>query len=175
MFFLLSLPVWSSSLSFTEAKELATSSNKNIFVNYTADWCLPCQIFEVQVLSERKVNQMIGSEFVVITADYDDVESMELYDDFASACMLTMYILDEERTILTEMLGTMIASQFYEEIYQYAKIDIIKDEEIQADTRLIPVASSIPRKAVLFITEYNTLQSGAFSSWDNAILIMRYL
>lgn len=162
-------PMWSTSDFFSEAKELATSSHKNIFVNYTADWCLPCQIFKEQVLADQKVNKLLDSDFIVLTADYDDIESQEMYSQYTIACLPTLHLLDEKGNILSEMSGTMKASQFYLELSQYAMNGSDLKEESQPDTRPIPIASSMSTKISNYISEYYTLQSGAFSEWDNAL------
>ncbi len=152
-----------------DAKNSAQESGKNIFVNYTADWCLPCQIFKEQVLSDSQVSNLLATDFVMITADYDDNGSSSMFEDFAIACMPTLHILDKEGEVINEMSGTLTASQFYDEISKYALKKIAIPYEPIIENRPISVAATMTNKAPSAPTEYYTLQAGAFSSWDNAV------
>lgn len=58
-----------SAISLSEAQSLSKESGKNIFVNYSADWCLPCQIFKDGTMVNPKVQDLVNNEFVVLDAD----------------------------------------------------------------------------------------------------------
>jgi len=153
--------IYSNSELLADAKLLAEKSGKNIFVNYTADWCLPCQIFKDQVLNDTKVSNLLDSDFIVVKSDYDNVDSKQMFDDYAIACMPTLHILDKNGEVLNELSGTMTAQQFYEEISMYA---LPKSNE-----NIVATKTEIVKKPKKVISEFLTLQAGAFSSWDNAI------
>jgi thiol-disulfide isomerase/thioredoxin len=174
-FGLLFSPNIHGSAILSAAQNSARESGKNIFVNYTADWCLPCQIFKEQVLADSKVNNLLASNFIVITADYDETASKSMYADYAIACMPTLHVLDKEGEVLTELSGTMTATQFYDAISQYSLTipgvpDIaVVENALSRSPKTIISKAPVTKEVTEVLAEYFTLQAGAFSSWENAM------
>jgi len=164
--------VFMTSISFGSVYELATAkslakeSGKNIFVNYTASWCLPCQLFKQRILSDQNVVSTLNSNFVVFTADYDDTRIKQTYSDYNVCCLPTLHILDEAGEILTEIPKTLSAKQFLEELLKFSKkppIPYKLKKPISHEPPSKYIDSNSSRLSVFY-----TIQVGAFSSRLNA-------
>jgi len=59
-------------VSFEEAKGLASSQNKAIFVDVYAAWCQPCKQMDKQVFPEDSVKQILNDRYVLAKIDGDD-------------------------------------------------------------------------------------------------------
>lgn len=53
-----------------EAIDRARQENKRLYVEFYADWCVPCKIFEEKVLNRPEVKAVLA-KFVVVKLDYD--------------------------------------------------------------------------------------------------------
>jgi len=110
--------------SLPEILSLSQETGKNIYVEYTADWCLPCQIFEESVLSDIRVVDLIGSDFIMVKADYDNNDYKNLYSEYGVACMPTQHIINANGEVLLELSGSQSPDAFYNAILPYALSDI---------------------------------------------------
>jgi len=160
---------YAESLSLTTANKLSIESAKKIFINYTADGCLPCNIYKEQFLLDERVASLLDSDFVIIESDYDSQDSKVIFEDYASACMHTLHILDQQSEVLNKLSGTMTAAQFYEKNSKYVIMSYPITKENVLVTRPIPVASSMAKSARKIPTEFYTFQADAFSSRDIAL------
>ena len=54
---------------FSTAQSQATSSGKPLFLNFTADWCPPCQEMKKKTFPDPAVQQFLVDRFVVVKID----------------------------------------------------------------------------------------------------------
>jgi len=154
---------WGSVENFDKAISLAQQSNKNIFVNYTASWCLPCQIFGDQVLTNNNVASLLSSDFVVLKADYDNGETKHLYGDYAVCCLPTLQVIDEEGALLASLSNTLDANEFLKQLKKYVSKDKIIRSPLPGAKNTDAINLDKSAKT------YYTLQVGAFSKHQNAL------
>lgn len=153
--------------NFDSAKLLAQQSDKHIFVNYTAGWCLPCQIFKEQVLEHNKVASFLESNFVILDVDFDDGVTKHLYKDFDVCCLPTLHVVNEDGALLGSVSNTINAEQFLQQIERYALTKLTVEKAPRKTIHKSRVETKVPKET----TEYYTLQVGAFSNQNNAILL----
>ena len=146
--------------TFSDAKVLAKSQNKNIFVKYSADWCLPCQIFEEQVLSHDFVKKFLDDEFVTFEADFDEEENKTLFENNNILCLPTLHVTDESGAVLLELNGNMSKRPFLEALKPFA-MNHTFDFNIVEESKILPVK----------VEEVYVIQVGAFRSFENALLM----
>jgi thiol:disulfide interchange protein len=59
--------------SLAKLQRFAAAEKKTVLVDFTADWCLTCQVFEAAVLQSEPVEQALAKQDVVtMKADYTD-------------------------------------------------------------------------------------------------------
>lgn len=116
-------------LSLNQALSLSQETGKNIYIEYTADWCLPCQVFQESVLSNEMVIDIIGSDFIMIKANYDNLDHKDIFAEYDVACMPTQHIINSDGEVLLELSGSMSSTEFYNAILPFA-LNIVLEEQV---------------------------------------------
>lgn len=108
--------------SLTLATMLADSLNKNILLNFHADWCLPCKEMEKNVLSTPLVQDLINQYiYWVINGETSQGANIRtLYDVYAYPCYL---IINSKGEMLQRLDGTTTAENFADILKQNLKVD----------------------------------------------------
>lgn len=58
--------------AFAEAKE----SKRPLLVHFYADWCMPCQRMEKEVLSSRELSQLVDKDFIAVKVNADHYQDV---------------------------------------------------------------------------------------------------
>ena len=61
--------VWHS--DFRKAHAEAKQTGRPLIIHFYADWCMPCQRMEKEVLSSRELSQVVNKEFVAVKINAD--------------------------------------------------------------------------------------------------------
>ncbi|MBO5950390.1 MAG: thioredoxin family protein [Fibrobacteraceae bacterium] len=59
-----------------EALMLAKKDKRPIFVEYYADWCVPCQVMQANVFSDKAVQKKIEDNFYAVRLNVDSMDSV---------------------------------------------------------------------------------------------------
>lgn len=103
---------WHASL--TKAQELAIQSNRPVLMDFTADWCPPCQAMKKNVLPRQDVAQLLQSRFVPVIIDGTSPNSpnQEIFERHGVQAIPTFIILSPAGKELARATGGMSASEF---------------------------------------------------------------
>ncbi len=123
----------SSNLANTLAK--AQANNKNVFVSFKADWCLPCQMFMSGIEANQEVNALLKDKFVSVLVDIESNAQKDWQANYRVACLPTSYILDSKGQIMSEFTGHMPAKQLLTLLQPYAAAGASSQATI-ADTKI---------------------------------------
>lgn len=63
-------------MNYTEALEKAKDSNKLIFVDLYADWCVPCRIMDANTYSDPTVASILNTKFIPVKLDADSQDTI---------------------------------------------------------------------------------------------------
>lgn len=63
-------------MNYTEALEKAKGSNKLIFVDLYADWCVPCRIMDANTYSDPTVASLLNTRFFPVKLDVDSQDTI---------------------------------------------------------------------------------------------------
>jgi thiol-disulfide isomerase/thioredoxin len=63
-------------MDYTEALEKAKDSNKLIFVDLYADWCVPCRIMDANTYSDPTVASLLNTRFISTKLDVDSQDTI---------------------------------------------------------------------------------------------------
>jgi len=135
-----------SSIGYLSALDIAQQQQKNIFVNFEADWCLPCQLLKEGALADSRVQATLSEDFISQEVDIDNSTQSDWLDALSSSCLPTMYVLSDQGDILKEISGNISSNELLDILNAYAT-----KETIIASTATFP--PSISTESKVSVTE----------------------
>jgi len=99
---------WYSSLE--EAKKIAASTNKKIFVDFMAEWCGPCKMLDKEVFQTEKFKKL-SSKFVFLKIDVD--KQPDVSKTYNIEAMPTQMVLNADGSVLKKTVGYGGPEPFY--------------------------------------------------------------
>ena len=92
--------------TFAEIKERAINENKLIFIDFTADWCAPCNLMEEVVYSYRELYEKINNNFISyqVEVEKDYVPTIALM--YGVRSLPTILFLDSIGNVLVKKEGS---------------------------------------------------------------------
>jgi thiol-disulfide isomerase/thioredoxin len=96
-------------ISLTTAKQLAEKQGKQIFVEFYADWCVPCKWMEETTFADRGVQQVLEEDFIAVRVDIDDFDGFALKQHYNIRVLPTLMILDENGRVMDRREESMSA------------------------------------------------------------------
>lgn len=85
--------------SFEEYNALISSTNKPVFVDFYADWCITCVRLENSVLNKEKLIKYLNNNFLVLKIDLTDIsnEEQELMDQLSIIGVPYYMFMDKDK------------------------------------------------------------------------------
>lgn len=97
--------------SLTEVIELAQAQNKMVFVDFYADWCLPCKLLDEEVFNKRDVYSYFNRNFINYKVDIEKSNGANLKLMYGANELPTLLFLDEKGSVISRNNGQV--SQTY--------------------------------------------------------------
>ncbi len=91
--------------SLTEVIEMASTQNKKVFVDFHADWCLPCKILDEEVFNKRDVYTYFNRNFINYKVDIEKGNGANLKLMYGADELPTLLFLDDKGSVLTRNNG----------------------------------------------------------------------
>lgn len=63
-------------VSMNEALTFAKEKNKPVFVEYYADWCVPCQVMDANVFTDSTLKKVITDNFYAVRLNVESKEKI---------------------------------------------------------------------------------------------------
>lgn len=146
-------------LSISEAITEAEIQDKHLFISYEADWCLPCQIMEENVLKNDAVVSKLNDDFVSVKVNFDNQSHKEWFGKYEVSSLPTLTIVDDTGIELIRQEGTMNLATFLAFLDSNTK----QPKTVERSNRVIRAQYASPPN-----TSLTTIQFGAFSKLENA-------
>ena len=93
--------------SLTQVLEKAEKSNKLVFVDFYADWCLPCQIMDEEVFNQKDIYDYINKHFISYKVDVEKANGANLKLLFNTQELPTFLFLDSSGKEIEKYLGSL--------------------------------------------------------------------
>lgn len=108
---LIILPVFSSGgiefrdLTISQALELASKENKIVLVDFYADACPPCKYMENNVFNDRKLGELVNSNFIAIRSHSGNIEGKKEQAKYRIDMLPTILLIDPVKGELLRLKG----------------------------------------------------------------------
>lgn len=89
-----------SDISLTTAKELAAVEGKLIYVDFYANWCVPCKWMDETTYADKKVISTLNSKYITVKINIDDFDGYTLKEEYNIKVLPTVLVLDESGRVI---------------------------------------------------------------------------
>jgi thioredoxin-related protein len=96
---------------FDSAKTKAGSEGKLFFLDFYADWCLPCKWMDQTTFSDSRIASLMNSSYVAVKMNIDQVEGFELKNKFDIQYLPTILIFNSKGKLIDRLEETMPANR----------------------------------------------------------------
>ncbi|WP_405206570.1 thioredoxin family protein [Aquimarina sp. LLG6339-5] len=104
--------VWENNIE--SAQKLASNSDKNIMIFFTAEWCSPCRIMKRQVFADKEVTKAISEKVVTVEIDMDDPNAKALVKQYNIGATPTTIFINPQGKVMDYAVGKVEKAKFLE-------------------------------------------------------------
>ena len=97
--------------TYEKILKLAKSQNKPIFIDFHAEWCGPCKVFDKEVLGSKKVYDYMNQNFINYSVDAEKGEGPDLAFRYIVDVYPTIFFVDPNGNILETYKGMPTTSE----------------------------------------------------------------
>lgn len=98
-------------MTLSDVIEKAEREQKLIFLDFSADWCLPCQLMEEEVFTVREVYQYFNRNFINYKVDVDKTNGANLKLMYGAENLPTLLFLDDKGRVVERNDGTIVQTK----------------------------------------------------------------
>ncbi len=120
------------SISLTTAKEIARTQNKYVFIDFYADWCVPCKWMDETTYSDQRISKALKSDFISLKVNIDDFDGYTLKEDYRVNVLPTVVVLDNNGKVIRRFEESMSPSKMNDVLAQLSGKDYKIIEEDNA-------------------------------------------
>lgn len=96
--------------TLTEVIEMAAAQDKKVFVDFYADWCLPCKILDEEVFSQKPVYSYFNKNFINYKVDIEKANGANLKLMYGAEELPTLLFLNEKGSVVNRNDGELSVS-----------------------------------------------------------------
>lgn len=106
-------------ISFDEALEMARKQKKNIYVDITADWCLPCKLMDETVFQDQLVLEYTNDNYIAVQLDVEDFDAMILKSQYNITTLPTILFFNHKGKLIAKEEGLQTGTLFLKILKKY--------------------------------------------------------
>ncbi|MGB2760931.1 MAG: thioredoxin fold domain-containing protein [Maribacter stanieri] len=104
--------VWNDDM--VSAQKLADSSDKNILLFFTGEWCSPCRIMKREIFGDKEAMNAINAKVIPVEINIDDPNVEELVKHYNIGATPTTVFIDPEGNVIDYAVGKVGKTEFLE-------------------------------------------------------------
>jgi thioredoxin-related protein len=106
-----------SDASWEEAKKLASTQNKYLFVDCYTDWCYWCKVMDKETFTDTSVSNLVNSRFIPMKREMEkDKEGMALSMKYHVNGYPTYLVFSPAGEFVYKIVGSLPAAEFRKEL-----------------------------------------------------------
>lgn len=113
------------------AKAKATAEQKLIFVDFYADWCMPCKMMAKEVFTDSVIGDYYNRKFINLQINVEKKENQKYVKQYKVTSMPTLAILRADGKVISLTTGSRPKEEFLK-MGQVATGDAMSFEELYA-------------------------------------------
>ena len=87
-------------LSYKDVLRKSRELQKPVFVDFYADWCLPCKMMDKEIFTDPQLARYINHNFVSVKVDADHPVGKRIADNYEVYSLPTLLMVDERGNVL---------------------------------------------------------------------------
>ena len=95
------------SISLTTAKEIAQAEGKYVFIDFYADWCVPCKWMDETTYADKNIVKTLKDRFVSVKVNIDDFDGYSLKEEYNVRDLPTVIVLDQRGRVIKRFEESM--------------------------------------------------------------------
>ncbi len=103
---------WADNMA--SAQELAASSDKDVMLFFTGQWCVPCRIMKREVFADKEVLKAINHQIIPVEIDIDDPTTAEIVKQYNIGATPITVFTNPKGEVLDYSVGKMSKEKFLE-------------------------------------------------------------
>lgn len=163
--------------SLITAKELATVENKMIFVDFYADWCVPCNWMDETTYSDPAVISSLISNFIPVKVNIDDFDGFTLKEEYKIKVLPTVLIMDENGRVISRLEESLTPAKL-RDVLESISTNPLKDNSghINVSPSTITENTFFENRSTVKTTKIKyRVQVGVFSDYANTERVLMRL
>ena len=105
--------------SYEDVVSEAKSEKLPYFIDFTADWCLPCKLMDETVFMDRDVINYANNNYVPLQLDMDDFDAMILKSKYEINQLPTILFFNYKGELIGRLEGLQTGTKFLQELKDY--------------------------------------------------------
>lgn len=102
--------------SLKKVLKQAQKQDKVVFIDFRADWCIPCVHMEETTFQDANLTKFIAQNFIAFQVDVDFFDGMDIADKYEVSTYPTILILDSEGNLMKRLQGYQMPKPLIEKI-----------------------------------------------------------
>lgn len=107
--------------TFEEAQAQAKTEGKMLFLDFYADWCVPCKQMERYGFRDPEFARMIRNNFIAYKVDVDMFAGMDVAEQYKVKSYPTLIVTDARGTEKNRSVGYQSADELKDLVKSYVR------------------------------------------------------